>query len=106
MVSVDDIIISRGTIFEISKKIKSRGSLKIFACVTHALLTDKFLAGIENSSLDELIITDTIPMKKSHRHPKIKTLSVAQLLSDAISSIYNGDPLSKLFCGVHWINNL
>ena len=105
VIIVDDMIISGGTICEMSKQLKSRGALKIYACVTHALLTDKFVQSIEDCYLDELIITDTFPMKKTLKHPKIKRLSVAQLLSEAISSIYNGDPLSKLFSGVNWINN-
>ena len=105
VVIVDDMIISGGTILEISKKLKSRGALKIYACITHALLTDEFVQSINDSSIDELIITDTFPKKNFYQHPKIKRLSVAQLLSAAISSIYNGDPLSKLFSGVNWINN-
>ncbi len=105
VVIVDDMIISGGTILEISKKLKSRGALKIYACITHALLTDEFVQSINDSSIDELIITDTFPIKEAHQHPKIKRLSIAQLLSYAISSIYNGDPLSKLFSGVNCINN-
>ncbi|MBC8184638.1 ribose-phosphate diphosphokinase [candidate division KSB1 bacterium] len=105
VVIVDDMIISGGTICEMGKMLKSNGALKIYACVTHALLSDEFIQNIEDCSFDELIITDTFPQKETFQHPKIKRLSVAHLLSEAISSIYNGDPLSKLFSGVNLIEN-
>ena len=105
VVIVDDMIISGGTICEMSKMLKAKGALKIYACVTHALLTLDFKQKLEESNIDELIITDSLPLDETLRHPKITRLSVAQLLAEAISSIYNGDPLSKLFLGVNWIEN-
>ena len=96
VIIVDDMIISGGTLLEISKSLKKQGALKIYACISHALLGGKFLAKLEKSDINKLIITDSIPFEKKE-HPKVKQLSVANLFSEAISSIYHGDSISTLF---------
>lgn len=103
VVIVDDMIVSGGTLIAVSNLIKKGGAKKIYACVTHALLTENFIKQLDIIEIDQLIVTDTLPMGKDINHSKITRLSVAQLLSDAISSIYNGDPLSRLFSDVKWI---
>ncbi|HDP98237.1 MAG TPA: ribose-phosphate diphosphokinase [bacterium] len=103
VVIIDDMVISGSTLVGISDLLKHRGAQKIYACVTHAYLTDDFIAKLEQSQIDQLIITDTLPINSTRKHDKITQLSVAYLLSEAISSIYNGDPLSKLFSRVEWV---
>ncbi len=96
VIIVDDMIISGGTLIEVAKSLKKQGALKIYACISHALLGDKFLENFEKSDINQLIITDSIPFTKK-LHPKVKKLSVAQLFSEAISSVYHGDSISTLF---------
>ncbi len=103
---VDDMIITGGTIFAISKLLKESGAREIYVCATHALVNEKLIENLDESPITQLIITDTIPIPKELNHKKLVRLSVAPLLSEAISSIYNGDPLSKLFDRVEWISNL
>ncbi|OQX95449.1 hypothetical protein B6I21_05355 [candidate division KSB1 bacterium 4572_119] len=104
VIIVDDMIISGGTLVAIGDLLKQKGARKILACITHAVINEDFMEILENSPINQLIITDTLPLKKEFRHKKITQLSVAPLLSDAISSIHNGDPLSKLFKPIDWIS--
>ncbi len=98
-VIVDDMIVSGGTLSGVCQLLKMKGALKTYACISHALLSEEFLKKLESDELylDKLLITDSLPVKKYDQHSKIEQLSIAQLLSEAISSIYNGDSLSKLF---------
>ncbi|NOZ62466.1 MAG: ribose-phosphate pyrophosphokinase [Calditrichaeota bacterium] len=102
---VDDMIITGETIFTISDLLKARGANKIDICATHGLITDALIKKLDKSPIHKLIITDTIPIPKGVKHKKLIQLSVAPLISEAISSIYNGDPLSKLFDRIEWITN-
>jgi len=106
VIVVDDMIITGNTILEVGKLLKERGAQKIFICVTHARITEEFIAELDQSPVDQLIITDTLPLTSECKHPKITQLSVAPLLSEAISSIYNGDSLSKLFTRVEWLSKI
>ena len=106
IIVVDDMLITGNTIFTISDLLKQKGARKITVCITHALINEDILHKLSKSSIDKLIVTDTIPIAEHLSHKKLIRLSVAPLLSEAISSIYNGDPLSKLFDRVEWISNL
>lgn len=103
---VDDMIITGKTIFGMAELLKKKGAKSITVCATHVMVNSKFLTSLKKSPIDRLIATDTIPMLENIKNEKFIILSVAPLLSEAISSIYNGDPLSKLFNRVEWISNL
>jgi len=96
VIIVDDMVISGGTLLEICKSLKKQGAASIYACISHALLSEKFLTSLETSEIDQLIVTDSIPFSQKG-HKKIKQISVARLFSEAISSIYYGDSISTLF---------
>lgn len=103
---VDDMLLSGNTLLAISNRLKEKGAKQIIACITHALITEELITNLETCSINQLVTTDTLPLSAELEHPKILQLSVAQLLSEAISSIYNGDPLSKLFTRYDWIGEL
>lgn len=94
---VDDFTISCGTLIDTARVLKENGAEKIYACVTHALLGDKGLKALENSEIEELIVTDTVENLKAFGHPKVKVVSVAHLFADAVRIIHNRDSLSQLF---------
>jgi len=96
-VIVDDFTISCGTLIETARVLKSYGAEKIYACVSHALLKDKGLKALEESPIEELVITDTVENTKAFTHPKIKVVSVAGLFADAVRIIHNKESLSRLF---------
>jgi len=97
---VDDFTISCGTLVETARAVKGHGAEKIYACVSHALLGEKALKALENSPIEELIITDTVENTEAFKHPKIKVVSVAPLFAEAVKIIHNKESLSQLFSDI------
>ncbi|MBX9850841.1 MAG: ribose-phosphate pyrophosphokinase [Cytophagaceae bacterium] len=95
VVLVDDLIDTGGTICKAAEIIKSHGAKSVRAICTHPILSGKAYDNIENSVLEELVVTDTIPLKKESS--KIKVLSTAELFGKAIRKIQDNDSISSLF---------
>jgi len=95
---LDDIVDTAGTLTQAAEALKQKGARNVSACCTHAVLSGDAIKRIENSCLDELVVTDTIPLKQEAKAcNKIKVLSVANLLGEAIKRIHNNDSVSSLF---------
>ncbi len=94
---VDDLIATGGSLIEASNALKKAGVKKIYAAVVHGVLTGNAISNIENSVIEELIITNTIPSENHNTHPKIRVLSVAPLLAEAIKRIHREESISCLF---------
>lgn len=87
VVIIDDMCDTGGTLVKAAYELKQRGAKRVFACITHPVFSGNALGKIENSVIDELIITDTIPLKKTM--PKnITQLSISPLVADAIKNDY------------------
>jgi ribose-phosphate pyrophosphokinase len=95
IVLVDDIIDTAGTLTKAAKLIMDKGARSVRAVCTHAVLSRKAYENIENSVLEELIVCDTIPLKRESS--KIKVLSVAELFSKAIANVNEHGSISDLF---------
>jgi ribose-phosphate pyrophosphokinase len=94
----DDIVDTAGTITKAATALKNNGADKIFACAVHGVLSGPALERIEQSPIDKMIVTDTIPQSKaSAACSKIVVLSVARLLAQAIKSIHEETSVSSLF---------
>lgn len=96
-VIVDDFTISCGTLIETAKCLKDRGAKKIYAYVTHGLLSQKGVNAVSESLLDEVIVTDTVYNPNISSCPKITVLSASHLFAKAIKIIHEKDSLSELF---------
>jgi ribose-phosphate pyrophosphokinase len=96
-VLVDDIIDTAGTICNAAALIKDRGAVKVFACATHGVLSGPALERLENSGIDEVILTDTIPLPESKKSDKIIQLSIAPLFAEAILRVHSDRSVSSLF---------
>jgi len=96
-IMVDDIVDTAGSLTEAAKALTRFGAKEIYACVTHPVLTDPALSRIAQSDIKELIVTNTIPLPPTKKHPKIKVLSVAPILAETILRIYNELSVSQLF---------
>lgn len=95
---VDDIVDTAGTLCKAADALKEHGAKKVVAYITHPVLSGKALENINNSSLDELITTDTIPVDdKMKKCGKIRVLSLATLLAESIRRISNEESISALF---------
>lgn len=96
-VIIDDIVDTAGSLTEGAKALERFGAKKVIACCTHAVLTSPAVDRIEKSNIDELVVTNTIPVVPEKRIPKLKVLSVAPLFGEAIIRIYTDVSVSKLF---------
>lgn len=96
-VIVDDMVATAGSLVEACEAIKKEGAREVYAAITHPVLCGPAIDRIKKSQLKELIVTDTIPIEKHKMINKIKVLSVAPLLAEAIKRIHNEESLSALF---------
>ncbi len=95
---VDDMIDTAGTLTNAAKALMDAGARTVSACATHAVFSGPAIKRIEDSPLSEVIVTDTIKLSDEGRAcKKIKQLSVARLLGEAIKRIHHGDSISSLF---------
>jgi ribose-phosphate pyrophosphokinase len=97
-VLVDDIVDTAGTLCAAANALKERGALKVAAYCTHPVLSGAALDNIGRSQLDELVVTDTIALSAAAKAcPKIRQLSVAELLAETIRRVAFGESVSSLY---------
>ena len=97
-VMVDDMVDTAGTLCSAAFALKENGAKKVVAYCTHAVLSGKAIANLTNSPLDELVVTDTIPLTEDAiACGKIRQLSVAGLLAESIRRINSSQSLSSMF---------
>jgi ribose-phosphate pyrophosphokinase len=95
---VDDIIDTAGTLCAAADALKQKGATKVIAYCTHAVLSGKALENLDKSTLDELVVTDTIPLsKEADENPRIRQLSIADELAESIRRVSNEESLTALF---------
>jgi ribose-phosphate pyrophosphokinase len=95
---VDDIIDTAGTLIHSVEALMAKGARSINASSTHAVLSGTAVDRINNSRLDQVVVTNSMPTADKEAHcPKLKTLSIADLLSEAIKRIHSEDSVSSLF---------
>ncbi|MFA5063732.1 MAG: ribose-phosphate pyrophosphokinase [Candidatus Omnitrophota bacterium] len=95
---VDDLVATGSSLFEGVDALKKAGAKNIYAAIAHGVLSGPAIERLDKSvNLKELVITDSIPLDKNRVHPKIKVLSVANLLGEAIKRIHNEESVSSLF---------
>ena len=95
---VDDIADTAGTLAQAANALKEKGALKVYACITHPVLSGPAVERIQGSAIETLFVTDTIPLKPhAVACDKIRVLSVSELLGKAIRRIHNSDSVSNLF---------
>ena len=96
-IMIDDMIDTGGSIVQGAEALMERGATAVHACCTHGILSGTAISRIDCSQLRSLVVTDTIPLPISKQNPKIKVLSVAPLLADAIFRIHEDHSVSELF---------
>jgi len=95
VILVDDMVDTAGTLTKAANLMKERGALSVRAICTHALLSGDAYDKLENSQLEELIVTDSIPPKVSH--PKVKVLSCAPLFADVMKNVHFNQSINSKF---------
>ncbi|HMV98768.1 MAG TPA: ribose-phosphate pyrophosphokinase [Acidobacteriota bacterium] len=97
VVIVDDMVDTAGSLTQVAGALREKGAQGIYACCTHAVLSGPAMDRIAASPIKEVVVTNSIPLRVVDEAQKIKPLSVAKLLADAIKSIHNSTSVSKLF---------
>ena len=96
-VIIDDIVDTAGSLCEGAKALVKHGAKSVYACCTHGILSDPAVQRIEDSPMEELIITNTIPLPEEKHSSKIVSVSMAPPIGEVISRIYQKKSVSKLF---------
>jgi len=95
---IDDIIDTAGTLVGAAQALADKGAKRVVACATHGVLSGPAVQRIADSPLTEVVVSDSIPLSDEARAcPKIKQLSIARLLGEAIKRIHSSDSVSSLF---------
>ena len=95
---VDDLIDTAGTLCNAARAVMERGAKRVVAVATHGVLSGPAVQRIQDSPLDEVVVTNSIPLSdEALASKKIKTVSIARLLGEAIRRIHNSDSVSSLF---------
>jgi ribose-phosphate pyrophosphokinase len=95
---VDDLIDTAGTLVKGAEALMEKGAASVSACATHAVLSDSAVSRIDESCLKEVVVTNSIPLSEAAKSStKIKSLSIANLMADAIRSIHEETSVSVLF---------
>lgn len=98
VIILDDMVDTAGTVVKAANALMDAGALEVSVCCTHPVLSGPAIDRIENSSIMEFIVTDTIPLsEKAAQCKRIKILSVSGLLSEAVRRIYYNDSVHSLF---------
>ncbi len=97
IVIVDDLVATASSICEAAEALKHAGALKLFAAVTHPVLSGPAITRITSGPFEEFIISDTIPLDPSKKHKVFRVLSVAGILGEAIKRIHEEQSVSSLF---------
>jgi ribose-phosphate pyrophosphokinase len=96
-VIVDDMIDTAGTLIQAVDALRREGANRVLACAVHGVLSGPAITRIKESILEEVIITNTVPLTPERQLPKIRVLSVAPLLAEAIRRIHDEESVSTLF---------
>jgi ribose-phosphate pyrophosphokinase len=102
---IDDMIDTAGTICAAADLLKQYGAKEIYAMATHGLLSDPALERLEAAPIDQVVVTDTLPLPPGieSRSKKIEVVSIAPLMAEAIRAIYQDESVSKIFGGENHI---
>lgn len=95
VIIIDDMIDTAGTITKAADMLKEKGALSVRAIASHAVLSGPAYERINDSALEEVVFTDSIPLRKES--PKIKTLSIADIFAKTIQNVYNCESISSNF---------
>lgn len=94
---IDDMIDTAGTIALAAQALKDHGARSVYACCTHAVLSDPALERLEAAPIEEVVITNTIALPTDRKIPKLVVLSVAEIIAEAILRVHEMRSISELF---------
>lgn len=94
---VDDIVDTGGSLVKAAQALKENGAKQVLAFCTHPVLSGNAIEKLRDSPIESLVVTNTIPLVREKKHPKLTVLSVAELLGEAMKRIHQSESVSSLF---------
>jgi ribose-phosphate pyrophosphokinase len=98
-VIVDDMIDTAGTVAQGATVLAAHGAGPIFAAATHGVLSGKAVQNLEEAPIQEVVVTNTVPIPEEKRFPKLKTITIAPLIADALRAVFEDTSVSEIFNG-------
>ncbi|MSY12728.1 MAG: ribose-phosphate diphosphokinase, partial [Actinobacteria bacterium] len=95
----DDMIDTGGTIVSAAELLISRGATEVWAMATHGVLSGPAVERLKNSPISRVVITNTLPLPPEKQIDKIEVLSIAPLIADALSAVFDDTSVSEIFGG-------
>jgi ribose-phosphate pyrophosphokinase len=96
---VDDMIDTGGTIVKAAQALKASGARKVIVAATHAIFSDPATERLQDASIDEVVVTDTVPLPEERRFPGLTVLPIAPLLARAIREVFEDGSVTSMFNG-------
>ena len=100
-VLIDDMIDTGGTIVGAAEQLADRGAKEVYACTTHGVFSAPAIERLENSVIKEVAMTNTLPLPEEKNISKIKMLSVASIIANALDAVFEDTSVSEIFGGKH-----
>jgi ribose-phosphate pyrophosphokinase len=98
-IMIDDIIDTGGTTVRAAESLFEEGAVEVYAAATHPVLSGPAYERIEDSPIKEVVVTDTLPLKRGEPHEKIHTLTIAPILANTIRNVFSEESVSEVFMG-------
>lgn len=95
VIMLDDMVDTAGTLVKAAEILKKRGATSVMACCTHGVLSGPAYERLNSDALDELVVSDTIPLKQ--QHPKITVLTASKIMAETIKRIYSNESINSMF---------
>jgi ribose-phosphate pyrophosphokinase len=96
---IDDIIDTGGTTVRAAESLLEEGATEVYAAATHAVFSGPAYERIEESPIKEVVVTDTLPLKRDEPQSKIHVLTIAPILANTIRNVFSDDSVSEVFMG-------
>jgi ribose-phosphate pyrophosphokinase len=100
------MISTGGTLAKAAAAIKARGATRVYTVASHGIFAGEAVEVLEQSEIEKVLFTNTIPFEDGNRHPKFVQLSIAQIFADAINRITTNRSVSELFSGDETANGV
>jgi ribose-phosphate pyrophosphokinase len=98
-VLTDDMIDTAGTIVSAAELLKARGATEVWAMATHGVLSGPAIDRLKNSSIERVVLTNTLPLPPEKQIDQIEVLSIAPLIAEALSAVFDDTSVSEIFDG-------
>jgi ribose-phosphate pyrophosphokinase len=95
----DDMVVTGGTLLAGARALKAAGATAVYACATHGLFPDGTLNRLAESEIEQIVVTDTVPIDPLRRPAKLQVLTVSRILAESIRNVFSDESVSAIFAG-------